>query len=161
LFSLASIQGAKVDNKKYYNILTIDGGGIRGIIPGVAIGHLETEAAKYCDEKGYKYPKYEGIEGKVAMKDLFDMMGGTSTGSILSAGLSYPSGKVNADKLPVPGFWAKELLEIYTKEGNRIFTASEGPSTSTQVILFFVVTIITGSLGYLLGRYIWDNPRDE
>lgn len=35
------------------------------------------------------------MKDRVAMKDLFDMTAGTSTGSIISAGLGYPK---NGDK---------------------------------------------------------------
>ena len=43
----------KAGEPKYYNILSIDGGGIRGIIPVQVIDYLETETYKYALEKGY------------------------------------------------------------------------------------------------------------
>ena len=41
-------------------------------------------------------PQYKDADGTIrqgvyALKDLFDMMAGTSTGSIIAAALSYPS----------------------------------------------------------------------
>jgi patatin-like phospholipase/acyl hydrolase len=39
-----------------FNILSIDGGGIRGLIPAQAISHMETYAFKYATEKGYTVP---------------------------------------------------------------------------------------------------------
>ena len=76
----------------YYNILAMDGGGIRGIIPAVILGKLEKYAFSYATEKKYTgFPKYKGREGLIAMKDLFNMTAGTSTGSILAAGLVYPN----------------------------------------------------------------------
>ena len=84
------------DNAKYYNILAIDGGGIRGLIPAKAIQFMEKYAFDYCTSKGYNFPKYSDKDGKVkpvvALKDMFDMMAGTSTGSIITAALSYPTG---------------------------------------------------------------------
>jgi patatin-like phospholipase/acyl hydrolase len=70
--------------------LTIDGGGIRGIIPAVVLQNMEAYAWDYASEKGYKFPKYNGRDGAMAMKDLFNMTAGTSTGSIIAAGLVYP-----------------------------------------------------------------------
>lgn len=70
LSSLNSISG------KYYNILTIDGGGIRGIIPGTCIEYIEDFAYDYAISKGYKptiyYNKTTGnVLKKIPMKDLF------------------------------------------------------------------------------------------
>ena len=44
----------------------------------------------------------------MAMKDLFNMTAGTSTGSILAAGLVYPNQDRMQDK--EPKFFAKELI---------------------------------------------------
>lgn len=49
-------------------ILSIDGGGIRGVIPAVLIDHIESHIGKPVSE-------------------LFDMVSGTSTGGILAMGL--------------------------------------------------------------------------
>ncbi|MGD8554667.1 MAG: patatin-like phospholipase family protein, partial [Anaerolineales bacterium] len=50
-------------------VLSIDGGGVRGIIPLACLVRLETESGKAC-------------------RDLFDMIAGTSTGAVIAAGLS-------------------------------------------------------------------------
>ena len=70
--------------------MAIDGGGIRGLIPAVVLQQMELYSFEYAKSKNYKVPQYPGNEGKVAIKDLFDMVAGTSTGSILAAGLVYP-----------------------------------------------------------------------
>lgn len=36
-----------------YNILAVDGGGIRGLIPGVVLQKMENFAFAYSNEKGY------------------------------------------------------------------------------------------------------------
>ena len=52
------ITSAVIDNSRYYNILSIDGGGIRGLIPLQVIKYMETYAYDYCIEKNYKFPQY-------------------------------------------------------------------------------------------------------
>ena len=145
---------AQIDNKKYYNILAIDGGGIRGLIPATAIEFMEKYACDYSVEKGYKkFPIYEGKDGVIAMKDMFDMMAGTSTGSIISAALSYPSGEVNADDVPIPKFFAKEVMDIYAKNGDRIFTKHNySPSTGLQVLMVFIFCTIMGLIFHMIGK---------
>ncbi len=53
-------------------ILAIDGGGIRGIIPAYIINQIENNFNMRC-------------------YSLFDIIGGTSTGAILTAGLTTPN----------------------------------------------------------------------
>ena len=84
----------------------MDGGGIRGLIPAMVIAELEKVAYKYKQEKGYNVPTYKDKEGNelkvVHMRDLFEMTAGTSTGSIIAAGLAYT--KPNDEK---PAFFAE------------------------------------------------------
>ena len=92
LLILTSVN-AKIEDypdEKWYNILSLDGGGIRGLISSSVVKEIEKYAFKFATDNGYEVPKYEGREGVVAMKDLFDMTAGTSTGSIISSALVYP-----------------------------------------------------------------------
>jgi patatin-like phospholipase/acyl hydrolase len=106
-------------SENYFNILAIDGGGIRGLISAKVIENIETMAWDYAVSKNYTFPKYSGREGKFAMKDLFNMTAGTSTGSIIAAGLAYPD--VNSTNPKQPGFFATDLLRIYSTMGDQIF----------------------------------------
>lgn len=54
-----------------WRILSIDGGGIRGIIPAVLLRQME-------ERTGYQ------------ISDLFDFVTGTSTGAIIALGLTTP-----------------------------------------------------------------------
>jgi len=76
--------------KKRYCILSIDGGGIRGIIPGKILQQIENET-------------------KQAIAKSFNMVGGTSTGGILAVGLSLPDLK-NPNN---PRYTASEVLDFY------------------------------------------------
>ena len=79
-----------ISSKNWYNILSIDGGGIRGIIPCMVLQQMEQYAFEYAKSKGFNVKEYPGHPGRMALKDVFDMFAGTSTGSILAAGFSYP-----------------------------------------------------------------------
>lgn len=82
-----------------YRVLSIDGGGIRGVIPAVLLQYIEDKSGK-------------------RIADLFDLIVGTSTGGILAAGLTVPrSGGV-------PKHSAKDMLELYTDQGRDIFERS-------------------------------------
>jgi uncharacterized protein len=85
-------------SSKPYRILSLDGGGIRGIIPATFLAALEERTGK---------PIYQ----------LFDIISGTSTGGILASGLAMRS-KLDPTK---PQFSAKDLLGLYTQNGKQIF----------------------------------------
>ena len=78
-------------------VLSIDGGGIRGIIPAMVLAEIERRTEKRIAE-------------------MFDLVAGTSTGGILALGLTKPGqdGK--------PEYSAKKLIELYETEGGRIFS---------------------------------------
>jgi len=82
-----------------FKILSIDGGGIRGIIPAAIIAEIER------------------ITGQPA-SSLFDLIAGTSTGGIIALGLARP----NADGMP--RYSAQDLVELYDSEGSKIFSRS-------------------------------------
>jgi patatin-like phospholipase/acyl hydrolase len=80
-------------------ILSIDGGGIRGVIPAMVLSWLEDKTGK-------------------SISSMFDLVAGTSTGGILALGLNLPGegGK--------PRYKANDLLNLYEKEGRTIFSRS-------------------------------------
>jgi len=88
-----------------FRILSIDGGGIRGVIPGKVLMQLEKEIkSQYGDNKN--------------ITDYFDLVAGTSTGGILAIGLCIPG--LNGKQK----FNAKELTDIYVERGDDIFDIS-------------------------------------
>jgi patatin-like phospholipase/acyl hydrolase len=141
--------------------LSVDGGGIRGIIPGVCIDQMETFAYEYAAGKGYTFPRYTNSTTKepipkIAMKDLFDMMAGTSTGSILSTGLSLAS----ADDPNVPKYWAMDAVNIYIDGGPLIFDQNK-LGKALQIICFIVLIILFAGLFYVCGVSRYDNKRKK
>jgi uncharacterized protein len=81
---------------KNFRILSIDGGGMRGIVP--------LEVLKFIEQR-YNKKIYE----------LFDFIAGTSTGGLIACGL------VVSDDGKTPKFSLKELENIYLERGKEIF----------------------------------------
>lgn len=138
-----------ISTRDYYNILSVDGGGIRGIIPAMVLEKMELYAFEYAKERGKTIPQYPGNEGKMALKDLFDMFAGTSTGSILAAGFSYPNDEEGKDKKQ-PKFFATDILKIYSERGTDIFVPNNAKPMIIVFWVFFFVGILSG-IGYLVG----------
>jgi patatin-like phospholipase/acyl hydrolase len=82
-------------------ILSIDGGGIRGLIPAVVLAEIERRTHRRIAE-------------------LFDLVAGTSTGGILACALTAPSPQDPSR----PRFAAAELSGLYEREGPDIFSRS-------------------------------------
>lgn len=89
-------------------ILSIDGGGIRGIIPGMLLVSLEEKL------------KQESKNPEAAIVDYFDFFAGTSTGGILTCLLLCPA----EDHPTRPKFSARAALDLYLEHGNEIFKMS-------------------------------------
>jgi uncharacterized protein len=75
-------------------VVSIDGGGIRGIVPALVLAEFERRTGKPAAE-------------------LFDLIAGTSTGGILACALAKP------DPLS-----AERLVDLYEREGPQIFKRS-------------------------------------
>lgn len=81
-----------------YKLLSIDGGGIRGIIPAMILAEIEQQTGKRIYE-------------------MFDLIAGTSTGGIIALGLTMPSEQDSQQ----PKYHAKDLVQLYQEEGKTIF----------------------------------------
>jgi predicted acylesterase/phospholipase RssA len=84
------------DSDDFY-LLSIDGGGMRGIVPAQVLAEIERRT-------------------RASVSELFDAIAGTSTGGILALALSR-RGKDGA-----PLFAARDLIEMYTSNGQQIFS---------------------------------------
>ena len=80
-------------------ILSIDGGGIRGIIPAMLLAEIERRTGQ-------------------STAHLFDLVAGTSTGGIIALGLTIPKTQ------STPLYTAQHFVELYENEGHRIFSRS-------------------------------------
>lgn len=92
--------------KKLTRILSLDGGGIRGILPGQILVILEEKL------------KVKTGDEKVRISDFFDLIAGTSTGGILACALLCPDPENPAR----PRFTAQEVVNLYLERGDEIFS---------------------------------------
>jgi uncharacterized protein len=92
---------------RFTRILSLDGGGIRGIIPGQVVVSLENKLAQKTGNPGAR------------VADYFDLIAGTSTGGILTCMYLFP----DADGTTTQ-FSATEAVDLYLKYGGDIFSRS-------------------------------------
>ncbi|MED6143684.1 hypothetical protein PIB30_008326 [Stylosanthes scabra] len=90
---------------KLLTVLSIDGGGIKGVIPAVVLEFLEGELKKL-----------DGEEARIA--DYFDVVAGTSTGGLIATMLAAPD--ANADN-PRPKYTTQDIKKLYIERGAKIF----------------------------------------
>ncbi|WVY92083.1 hypothetical protein V8G54_037597 [Vigna mungo] len=95
----------KSEDGHLITVLSIDGGGIRGIIPGVLLAFLESELQKL-----------DGADARLA--DYFDVIAGTSTGGLVTAMLTAP----NKNNRPL--YAAQDIKKFYLKHSPNIFPQS-------------------------------------
>lgn len=89
-------------------VLSIDGGGVRGIVAAVLLDALEGE----LQAAGYK--------GSIS--DCFDVIAGTSTGAIIASALCAPNEQGSGPLLS-----PSQLRDLYRRESRRIFPARALP----------------------------------
>ncbi|CAN6541806.1 unnamed protein product [Malus baccata var. baccata] len=109
--------------RRTVTVLSIDGGGIRGIIPSTLLAFLES-----------KLQELDGPDARVA--DYFDIIAGTSTGGLVTTMLAAP----NKDNRPM--FEAKDINNFYLDHTPKIF-----PRNSRNNFL----TSLTSMVGAVMG----------
>ncbi|KAI3785045.1 hypothetical protein L1987_44154 [Smallanthus sonchifolius] len=119
-------------------VLSIDGGGIRGVIPGVILEYLESQLQ-------------ELDRGEARLADYFDVIAGTNTGGLVTVMLTAP------DKNNKPLYAAKDIVPFYLENTPKIFPQRGGPFTGI-IKLFkaligpkyngkYLKSLVTGILG--------------
>lgn len=123
-------------------ILSLDGGGIRGIIAGTFLTYIEEKLQELSGDP------------KSRIADYFDFVAGTSTGGILAAMLLAP------DENDRPRFTAKETLNLYLEKGYGIFNGSKRGVISRLGVLAQIRNATQYSPNYLeelLEEYFGDS----
>ncbi|KAJ9562268.1 hypothetical protein OSB04_007428, partial [Centaurea solstitialis] len=103
-----SVRNRPPNTGNLITVLSIDGGGIRGIIPGVILEYLESQLQEL-----------DGEEARLA--DYFDVIAGTSTGGLVTVMLTAP------DQNNKPLYAAKDIVPFYLENCPKIFKQIGGP----------------------------------
>lgn len=91
-----------VQSSRPHKLLSIDGGGIRGVIAIEILAKIEADLRRLSNNP------------TLLLADYFDFIGGTSTGSIIAAALSL-------------GKSVSEVRDLYNKNGKKMFSRTRSP----------------------------------
>ncbi|KAJ0653927.1 putative patatin-like phospholipase domain, Acyl transferase/acyl hydrolase/lysophospholipase [Helianthus annuus] len=112
-----------VGEANFVTVLSIDGGGVRGIVPATLLAFLES-----------KIQEIDGPDARIA--DYFDVIAGTSTGGLMTTMLAAPNEKNR------PMFAAKDITNFYFQHSPRIF-----PKIGRTKFMNSVVTVLGEATG--------------
>src|SRR4051812_9659381 len=87
----------RYEHEQPRKILSLDGGGIRGVLTLEILNELEKQLKSALNKSD-----------EFRLSDFFDYIGGTSTGAIIAAGLSL-------------GMSVQQLLDFYQQKGEAMF----------------------------------------
>lgn len=119
---------------RIFRILSIDGGGIRGVFPAAYLAELE-----------------QRFLGGRPIASCFDMVAGTSTGGIIALALAH-------------GLTARQALRIYVERGDRIFPALNGWRKWYRILRWISrpkhdQNILKGELLAIFGEAVLDHAK--
>ncbi|XP_047966916.1 patatin-like protein 2 [Salvia hispanica] len=120
---------------RYITVLSIDGGGIKGILPAVILDFLESQLQEV-----------DGEQARIA--DYFDVIAGTSTGGLVTAMLTAP----NQSNRPL--YSGKGIKPFYLENCPKIF-----PQTHSLIPYGRLVKSLLGPL--YDGKYLHSVLKDE
>ena len=125
-----------MSKRKTFNILSIDGGGIRGIIPAMLLAEIEgrtlhniralidsnstEEEGKRLHTEVSEMVMTHNKKEFIPVSKLFDLVTGVSTGGILALALTVPD--TNDENRA--RYTAEKLVGLYDKDGKKIFRRS-------------------------------------
>ena len=109
LGTVESVRQARLDSDGPKRILALDGGGIRG---AMAIGYLE---------RIERVLRHRSGDPELRLRDYYDLIGGSSTGSIIAAGLAV-------------GMSATEVADCYCELGPRVFSRKRSLSGRLRAV---------------------------
>jgi len=110
-----------------FNILSIDGGGLRGLVPLIMLERVLQ------------------LAGKTSVSECFDLIAGTSTGGIIACALSLK------DKNGEHTYTIESIKDLYINNGSKIFNKE-----TSSVIPYFYPKYRTDGFYQVLGEFFKD-----
>ena len=105
-------------------ILSMDGGGIRGIVPAAVLAYLENRIQEMMNDN------------RIRLVNLVDFVAGTSTGSIIGGLMLIPGTVKNQYVVPMYTMW--EIVQMYFEFGGAVFKKND---------LWYYIRTMWGLLG--------------
>ncbi|MHB9148099.1 MAG: patatin-like phospholipase family protein [Candidatus Amoebophilus sp.] len=114
----------------YRYILSLSGGGIRGVLEAYALSHIEkTLAAKILDH----FADPDASAPTVRLGESFDLIVGTSTGAIISLAMRVLDPSTNR-----PRYDMETILGIYKVNGSKIFSVTHKLEKKVRQALYHI-----------------------
>jgi len=88
-------------------ILSIDGGGVRGIVPALVLKSLQTRLTR--------------LNPDAQLWNSFDLMAGTSTGILIALGLTKPQRDSKGNSLQIAEYGIDDIIDTYRLHAGEIF----------------------------------------
>ncbi|TVU24356.1 hypothetical protein EJB05_26788, partial [Eragrostis curvula] len=141
-------------NGEHITILSIDGGGIRGLIPLAILAFLEEELKE--------------IDGEdAAIADYFDVIAGTSMGGLIAAMLAAPN-----EARTRPKYSVDDIEGFYRHHGPKIFNSTRYLRGSIQpIVIYFILKFwsphlkLWGTVGWVCHnihkRWKWAQDKES
>jgi predicted acylesterase/phospholipase RssA len=132
---MRSVHG-DVPQDRAVRVLSIDGGGVRGLVPAIVLAEIEARTGR-------------------GVADLFDVVAGTSTGAVLALGMNVPGERPN-----VPRWQALDCVEFYKVHLAEIF-GQGGWQALAGVAGLIREKYDEGPLERVMGSYFADHRLSE
>ena len=115
---------------------------------------MEHYAYEYSTDK-LCYPKDPQNE-RISLSKVFDMVAGTSTGSLLATSIVIPA----VDNKTVNRYYSDDAIKIYTTRGKDVFQTYE-MDTWVNVLGIAIFAVVGGLIGILMGVRTFTNESHE
>ena len=115
---------------------------------------MESHAYEYATDK-LCYPKNEMNE-RISLSKVFDMVAGTSTGSLLATAIVIPA----VDDPTTNRYYSDDAIKIYTTRGAEVFKKY---ILAWWIYVLGIVfnSILGGLIGYWIGKRMYTNESHE